>query len=540
MKTNRKLLSATATAALCCCLAFAQQTAEEQPQAERQSSQNQSSDFHPYRVSDFEGSRVVNSEGDRLGTLKEIVFNVESGTFPYAIIASGGFLGVGADWKPVPPESIQIRPVDEGYEFLIEISEDEWKRAPMIDRDKIDDLAIEVRSQEIYEFYGADWDAQQQRTAEYGAQPEERTQTAEIQPEQQTESMQEKNQADLAELTQNLESDIEEALTQAGAEQQASQEQAEQLAQQFVQQKPESQQMAEQLKNALADAGASDEQAQQQSQELAQQINQQLDQQLEQQMRRSQETQYGAPDESRQQEPMASSDIESQIEEAMSRAGIDQEQAQTEAARLADKFSAESPTKSEIQTELEMAMVEAGVGETQAREEAQALSEQISTSTESEQSNLYLASELRHTTIVNDQLEEVGEVTDFIINAAENQLVFVLFGEETGLLQSVDQEYAVSPNALTRLNSDQIELNIAPQDLREARTLTTQQLSAKAEELANIDRQEAQQQPQVFRYQEIKGAPGVYGSPDRERSSNERKRENDVRQTKQLESGPNY
>lgn len=574
------------------------------------------------RSSDLKGSRVVNPNGDRLGTFEDMVVELQDGRFSYAIVAAGGFLGVGSEWRPVPPESLQLRQVETGVEIVVDISADQWEQAPTVDREQIDQLTQEDRGQEIYQFYGADWQARQQRQTEFAAPPsgrsgqqEQSQQTKQLeqkleqamtqagveqeqakqeaqrlaqqfsqeQPGQQEiqqqieqaltqagveqqraqeeaeqlssqvqqqiefaappqQRQQEQAQAGQSgQQTQQLEQQIEKGMTDAGAEQQQAQQQAQRLAQQFSEEKPERQQIQQEVEQALAQAGVSQQQAQQQSEQLAQQIEQQLQQ--------SEQTQFGAPPQRSQQQGQASQQqmqqqtqqIEQELEQAMTQAGVQQQEAQQEAQRLAEQFVQEKPERQQIQQEVEQALAQAGVQQQEAQQQAQQLAQQIEQQLQGAggQAKAHLASQLKNTPIINQQNEEIGEVTDFLVSTGQGRVAFVLFSEETGLLQTGDEEYAVAPNAFANIAEDQVTLNISKQELQQAETISRQQVSTQAQELAQMDHQQASQQPQVFRYQDTNGAPGVYGAPDREQEEpltpRERIEQQDVRQPEPAE-----
>lgn len=48
------------------------------------------------------GDPIVDAEGNKLGTLKEIMLNIAQGTVAYAVLARGGFGGVGEKLFAVP------------------------------------------------------------------------------------------------------------------------------------------------------------------------------------------------------------------------------------------------------------------------------------------------------------------------------------------------------------------------------------------------------------------------------------------------------
>lgn len=126
-------------------------------------------DMKPHKASDLKGSRVQSQDGERLGTVDDLAVDLQSGEVAYLIVSSGGFLGIGGDLHPVPPEAVQIREADRGVELVLDISEQEWENAPTVEREEIAQLGEQTQGQEIYQFYGQEFQARQTRQVEFGA-----------------------------------------------------------------------------------------------------------------------------------------------------------------------------------------------------------------------------------------------------------------------------------------------------------------------------------------------------------------------------------
>jgi sporulation protein YlmC with PRC-barrel domain len=62
------------------------------------------------------GDKVVNPQGDTLGSLKEIMLDVDEGRIAYGVLESGGFLGMGAKLFAIPFEAFRI---DQEHETLV-------------------------------------------------------------------------------------------------------------------------------------------------------------------------------------------------------------------------------------------------------------------------------------------------------------------------------------------------------------------------------------------------------------------------------------
>jgi len=62
-----------------------------------------------------EGTTVYNLEGDKLGSVDELIIDKLSGHVRYAVLEFGGFLGMGTDRYPMPWSILKYDTVKEGY-----------------------------------------------------------------------------------------------------------------------------------------------------------------------------------------------------------------------------------------------------------------------------------------------------------------------------------------------------------------------------------------------------------------------------------------
>jgi sporulation protein YlmC with PRC-barrel domain len=104
---------------------------------------NQQSTFDPQRVSDtelkknvsevnkassFMGMSIQNLQKEKLGSVKDLVFDPDSGKISYAVLSVGGFLGVGDKLVAVPLKSLRPQP---GEKYLVlDMTKEELKNAP--------------------------------------------------------------------------------------------------------------------------------------------------------------------------------------------------------------------------------------------------------------------------------------------------------------------------------------------------------------------------------------------------------------------------
>jgi hypothetical protein len=62
-----------------------------------------------------EGTAVYNPNGDRLGTIANLMVDKLSGQVDYAVMSFGGFLGIGEDYYPLPWNKLKYSPQMGGY-----------------------------------------------------------------------------------------------------------------------------------------------------------------------------------------------------------------------------------------------------------------------------------------------------------------------------------------------------------------------------------------------------------------------------------------
>ena len=99
------------------------------------------------------GSKVMNLQGDTLGTIGDLVVDVDTGRILYAILDFGGFLGFEEKRFPVPWASLAALP-SEGTFFLNQ-SKAQLENAPAFDRKNLPNLGDMQWGEGILKHYGA-------------------------------------------------------------------------------------------------------------------------------------------------------------------------------------------------------------------------------------------------------------------------------------------------------------------------------------------------------------------------------------------------
>lgn len=97
------------------------------------------------------GNEVYNRDGEDLGQIKEIMLDMTNGTVSYAVLASGGFLGIGERLFAVPWSALRINAEHKCIE--LDMARDRLRSAPGFHRDRWPDMADPTWTEEITAYY---------------------------------------------------------------------------------------------------------------------------------------------------------------------------------------------------------------------------------------------------------------------------------------------------------------------------------------------------------------------------------------------------
>ena len=103
-------------------------------------------------ASTLDGNNVLSSDGDDVGKIKEIMLDVASGRIAYAVLSSGGFLGIG-DKLLVMPRSALTLDTDNKC-FRISATTELIRNAPGFDKDAWPSMADRVWASTVHQHYG--------------------------------------------------------------------------------------------------------------------------------------------------------------------------------------------------------------------------------------------------------------------------------------------------------------------------------------------------------------------------------------------------
>jgi sporulation protein YlmC with PRC-barrel domain len=98
------------------------------------------------------GAKVVNAEREDLGTIEDLVIDLTDNRIAYAILAFGGFLGLGDKNFAIPWEALSFDL--SAKTAVLNIDKDRMKNAPGFDKDNWPDMADATWGKEVHSHYG--------------------------------------------------------------------------------------------------------------------------------------------------------------------------------------------------------------------------------------------------------------------------------------------------------------------------------------------------------------------------------------------------
>lgn len=104
--------------------------------------------------STLSGDDVVNRDGNKLGSLKEIMIDFDRGEVAYGVVSRGGFAGVGEKLFAVPWELFSLD--TEAHELILDIAEDVLDNSPGFDADNWPSFGDFEWRTDVHEYYGLD------------------------------------------------------------------------------------------------------------------------------------------------------------------------------------------------------------------------------------------------------------------------------------------------------------------------------------------------------------------------------------------------
>lgn len=105
-------------------------------------------------ASTITGDTVRNMDGNDLGHIEELVIDLDNGRVNYAVLSSGGFLGLGNKLFAIPWDMLTVD--TENKEVVVDISKETLENAPGFDKDDWPDIHDRSWVGDVYRYYGRD------------------------------------------------------------------------------------------------------------------------------------------------------------------------------------------------------------------------------------------------------------------------------------------------------------------------------------------------------------------------------------------------
>jgi hypothetical protein len=101
----------------------------------------------------LEGDAVYSSDDEHLGKIDHIMLDVRGGNIAYAVLSTGGFLGIGDTLYAIPWSALTLD--TEGKCFILNQPAERVRSAPGFDKDHWPAMAEARWGESIHEYYGS-------------------------------------------------------------------------------------------------------------------------------------------------------------------------------------------------------------------------------------------------------------------------------------------------------------------------------------------------------------------------------------------------
>jgi sporulation protein YlmC with PRC-barrel domain len=97
------------------------------------------------------GDDVYDRSEHKLGSIQDIMLDIGTGSIRYAVLASGGFLGIGDRLFAIPWGALKLDAVNK--RFVLDVDAERLKAAPGFDKESWPNMADETWSANVHSYY---------------------------------------------------------------------------------------------------------------------------------------------------------------------------------------------------------------------------------------------------------------------------------------------------------------------------------------------------------------------------------------------------
>ena len=108
--------------------------------------------YAPLKAGQLTGMKVEDTDGGKVGTVRNLVLDLRDGELKYVVIGSGGFLGVRATLK-VAPAQVMSATTTKRQTLAVNVSTPQWNHAPAFKSANLAALADPRQAREILSYF---------------------------------------------------------------------------------------------------------------------------------------------------------------------------------------------------------------------------------------------------------------------------------------------------------------------------------------------------------------------------------------------------
>nr|WP_091790667.1 PRC-barrel domain-containing protein [Paraburkholderia steynii] len=97
------------------------------------------------------GDTAMSSDGEHAGKIADLMLDVRSGRIAYAVLSTGGFLGLGNTLHAIPWSALTLDAIDRC--FVVDIPAQRLKDEPGFDKDHWPSMADEKWGTTVHHYY---------------------------------------------------------------------------------------------------------------------------------------------------------------------------------------------------------------------------------------------------------------------------------------------------------------------------------------------------------------------------------------------------
>jgi sporulation protein YlmC with PRC-barrel domain len=100
----------------------------------------------------LQGDKVVNRDGEDLGTIEDVMIDVQRGTVAYAVMSLGGLRGLGDKLFAVPWNALTLDTAR--HCFVLDAGRERFENAPGFDRQHWPSMAEAAWANQVHDHFG--------------------------------------------------------------------------------------------------------------------------------------------------------------------------------------------------------------------------------------------------------------------------------------------------------------------------------------------------------------------------------------------------